>query len=70
MKYYPDLVDNITRAMNERGVTSDDLAPHFNSRITIDKMLRRQRYIDGSMLEKVAVALGMSTDELKAITFS
>ena len=65
MQTYPDLVANVTRVMNTRGITRDDLVPHVVSADVIDETLRRQRYLDGWMLARLADALGVSVEELK-----
>jgi len=66
MKTYPDLIANITRVMNDRGITADDLVQAVAPANVIDKTLRRQRYLDGWMLSRLADALGVTVDELKA----
>jgi antitoxin component HigA of HigAB toxin-antitoxin module len=66
MQTYPDLVANITRVMSDRGITQDDLVPYVAPANVLDKTLRRQRYLDGWMLAKLADALGVTVEELKA----
>jgi antitoxin component HigA of HigAB toxin-antitoxin module len=66
MKTYPDLIANITRVMNDRGITAEDLVPVVAPANVLDKTLRRQRYLDGWMLSRLADALGVTVDELKA----
>jgi hypothetical protein len=65
MKTYPDLVANITRVMTTRGITRDDLIPSVAPANILDKTLRRQRYLDGWMLARLADAIGVTVDELK-----
>ena len=65
MQNYPDLIENITRVMNSRGITRDDLVQNVAPANVIDKTLDRQRYLDGWMLAKLAGALGVTVDELK-----
>jgi hypothetical protein len=66
MQNYPDLIENITRVMMDRGITQDDLVPSVAPANILDKTLRRQRYLDGWMLAKLADALGVTVEELKA----
>jgi antitoxin component HigA of HigAB toxin-antitoxin module len=68
MRNYPDLIANITRVMNDRGITQDDLVPAVAPAHILDKTLRRQRYLDGWMLARLADALGVTVEELKAET--
>jgi antitoxin component HigA of HigAB toxin-antitoxin module len=65
MQIYPDLIANITRVMRDRGITQDDLVPSVASADILDKTLRRQRYLDGWMLARLADALGVTVEELK-----
>jgi antitoxin component HigA of HigAB toxin-antitoxin module len=65
MQIYPDLVENITRVMNIRGITRDDLALNVAPANVIEKTLDGKRYLDGWMLGKLADALGVTVDELK-----
>jgi antitoxin component HigA of HigAB toxin-antitoxin module len=62
---YPDLIANITRVMDMRGITQDDLVPHVAPADVLDRTLRRQRYLDGYMLSRLADALGVSVEDLK-----
>ena len=66
MPNYPDLISNITRMMDLRGITQDDLVPHVAPADVLDKTLRRQRYLDGYMLSRLAEALGVTVEDLKA----
>jgi antitoxin component HigA of HigAB toxin-antitoxin module len=68
MQIYPDLVENITRVMNSRGITRDDLVPHVAPANILDKTLARKRYLDGWMLAKLADALDVTVEELKSIS--
>ena len=65
MQTYPDLIANITRVMNSRGITRDDLVPHVAPANVLDKTLGRQRYLDGWMLARLADALGVTVEDLK-----
>jgi antitoxin component HigA of HigAB toxin-antitoxin module len=66
MQNYPNLIDKITRIMDDRGITRDDLVPIVAPAHVIDKTLSGQRYLDGWMLARLAEALGVSVEELKA----
>jgi antitoxin component HigA of HigAB toxin-antitoxin module len=66
MSTYPDIISNITRVMSERGITQADLVPAVAPAHILDKTLRRQRYLDGWMLARLADALGVTIDELRA----
>jgi antitoxin component HigA of HigAB toxin-antitoxin module len=65
MQNYPDLIANITRVMDSRGITREDLIPTVAPAHILDKTMRRQRYLDGWMLARLAAALGVTVDELK-----
>jgi hypothetical protein len=66
MENYPDLIANVTRIMDSRGITRDDLITKTAAPAHIlDKTLRRQRYVDGWMLARLADALGVTVDDLK-----
>ena len=65
MQTYPDLIENITRVMKSRGITRGHLVDHVADAAIIDRTFDGQRYLDGSMLAKLANALGVSIEELK-----
>jgi antitoxin component HigA of HigAB toxin-antitoxin module len=65
MQTYPDLIANITRVMDSRGITREDLIPRVAPANILDKTLARQRYLDGWMLARLADALGVTVEELK-----
>jgi antitoxin component HigA of HigAB toxin-antitoxin module len=67
MQIYPDLIENITRVMDRRGITRNDLVLNVAPADVIDRTLDRKRYLDGWMLSKLADALGVTVDELKMV---
>jgi antitoxin component HigA of HigAB toxin-antitoxin module len=67
MQTYPDLIANITRVMDSRGITRDDLITTVAPANILDKTLSRQRYLDGYMLSRLADALGVTVEELKLL---
>ena len=65
MQNQPDVVANVIRIMNAQGLTPDDLVSTVAPASILAKTLGRQRYLDGSMLARLATALGVTIEELK-----